>query len=190
MYQQLEPLLGDELDRIFDGFIACHPLKSSNLDCFEAVFIEHLAQLKPKYVDVAKADYALYQSYYAADAKAFQFAAFSALSTKQLDHTTFNLAPWFRWVESKQPLDEIWHAFKSGNTEAMEVLLRRKAKCSQVFFSVRPDFQPQLIKASSQDIALLNAINLNIPLANMGDWQAVLPAWIEKRMVDQFQVLH
>lgn len=134
-------LVGDEFfDAMAGVYLRAHPPKSPLLMFYGADMPEFLAGFEPVahlgYLpDVARLEFALRQSYHAADAAPIDPQVLQSLPTDQLMTSTLHLAPSARLLQSDWPVHALWLANTQDN--APEVQME-----AQDVLVARPEFDP------------------------------------------------
>lgn len=161
----IKKLLGEENFRnLAREYQAAHPPSSPLMIYFGEAFPQFLADFVPlakiPYLsDVAKLEYAMRQSYHAADAPAMDPAKLGELSEEQLLAAKVTLAPSLRVVTSPWPIVGIWQ-MNSVEGAAKPVA---RAECALI---TRPEYDPMPELITPADAALLLTLQKGLPLAD------------------------
>lgn len=160
----VKDLVGEEFFKAMAGvFFRNHPPKSPLMKDFGAEFPGFLKGFEPartlRYLpDVARLEFALRQSYHAADADPVGSDPLTALSPDQFSAATFTFAPAVKLLSSRQAFYSIW-AFSKGITTA------RPEKSPEDVLITRPDFDPRPHLISRDEAMLVAALMEGKPLA-------------------------
>ena len=160
----IKKLLGEENFRnIAREYQASNPPSSPLMIFFGQAFPQFLADFKPlekiPYLsDVAKLEFALRQSYHAADATPIDPARLGEMSEEQLLASQVTLAPSLRVVTSPWPIVGIWQF----NTVSGAEKPAPRAECAMI---TRPEFDPMPELITPADAALLMSLQDNQTLA-------------------------
>ncbi|MCA0045157.1 HvfC/BufC N-terminal domain-containing protein [Celeribacter litoreus] len=132
-FPAVKSLVGDEFfSALSDAFLRSHPPSAPRLPLYGAGFAEFIAgfapaQPVPYLPDVARLEYALRESYHAADSAPVDAGD---LSDPLLFTRAVKLAPSVRWMSSDFPITSI-HAFALGGPKpeggAEDILITRRA---------------------------------------------------------------
>jgi len=150
-------LVGDEFFEAMAGvYLRAHPPKSPVLMFYGVDMPEFLAGFEPVahlgYLpDIARLEFALRQSYHAADAAPINPELLQDMPTDQLMGSTLHLAPSARLLQSQWPIHALWLANTIDNApkvqmEAQDVLI------------TRPEFDPQPMLLGTGAAAFVEAL--------------------------------
>ncbi|BAJ04201.1 HvfC/BufC family peptide modification chaperone [Shewanella violacea] len=189
-----QELVGETcFSRLAVDYIHTHPMVESNLNSYGEAFPRFLLGIiargpefdKVRYLaEVARLEWSLQLSYYAADSRdCQQLAQMANLSEDQQQDVVLGLRPDIFILESSFPLYEIWlvHQHEPSAIDCSD---------AEYFLSVsRDSFKPQVNPLSEQDFKLLDAIACGESLGEMmhrGLDMASLPQWIARGWVCGF----
>jgi hypothetical protein len=108
--------------------------------------------------DLARLEFALRESYHAADAKALTADALAAIPPEALGETRFALAPSLRLIQSDWPVLSIWR--RALNPKAPQA-----SPTAQDVLILRPDFDPLPQLLASGDAAFVMGLAQGFPLS-------------------------
>ncbi|WP_375175215.1 putative DNA-binding domain-containing protein [Pseudooceanicola sp.] len=161
-------VLGDEMFRGMAGvYLRQHPPASPLMARFgEALpgFLDAAPQVAGmRWIgDLARLEYALRQSYHAADAEALSPETLAAIPPEDLGSTRFALPPSRRVLRSEWPVLSIWH-------RALDPTAPQAQPGAEDVLILRPDYDPIPHLLSPGDIGFLDALAGGAPLAEAAE---------------------
>ncbi|MBV1867595.1 MAG: putative DNA-binding domain-containing protein [Marinosulfonomonas sp.] len=135
-------LVGDEFFQAMAGvYLRAHPPKSPLLMFYGVDMPEFLTGFEPVanlgYLpDIARLEFALRQSYHAADTQAIAPKVLQAMPTDQLMGATLQLAPSARLLQSQWPIHALWLANTRNDAPKVQM-------AAQDVLVVRREFDPE-----------------------------------------------
>lgn len=183
-YPAVRALLGaDNFSLLARAYVRAHPPESplmmhfgERLPGFLGTFepVRNLAFLP----DLARLEYAIRESYHAADAKPVDPAALVAVAPERLDRLRLSLAPAVRLVRSEWPVASL-HGFALGGGDRPEVAPETALVC-------RPGFDPTVVALGPADAVFVAALADGTPLGAAVDAAAAVdPAFDPSRPLGQ-----
>ena len=193
-YPQVLSLVGEAFFRqLANDYTAQQPMNKDNHQQYGAHLSQHIAQLAihnqtfenvPYLADVAKSDWALYVSYYAAKRTAFDFIGFSQLDTEAQQTATLHLADDVHVISSQWPLSQLWQ-FHQKSTQNIEL---EEPNAEQRFIVHRLDNKPKIEPLSEHQHQVLQAIIYGHVIAALPESSAEsLPEFIAKGWITGYQ---
>ena len=158
-------LLGSEnFNTVAQGYLRTHPPASPLMMLFGAGFADYIAAIpaleRLAYLtDVARLEYAMRQSYHAADADPLDPARLADLAPEALNRTRLLFAPSMRLVRSDWPI----HAIRA---KALAPDAPNPPGCAQPVLITRPEYDPELDVLTPAAAALIAALQSG---ATLGD---------------------
>lgn len=194
-YPQILSLVGEAFfQQLAYEYLECHPLTESNHSRYGEYLSQFIAKLSinnqaltplPYLADVAKSDWALYLSYYAATRSQFDVKAFSQLEVSSQTHAMFHIADDIHLIDSRWPLAQLWQFYIEGS-QGMHL---ERAEQPQTFIVHRPEYKPQLCVLSEVEADLLHAIKRGTRIDSLPESSAeLLPRLIVKGWVSEFRL--
>jgi len=163
-----------------DAFVCAAPPRVPQLSAYGMGFADfvagHEVGLQLTYLaDVARVEWARAESYFAADAAAFDPAGLAALTPEAMAEVVLRLHPATRLVQSRFPIHRIWEVHQSGDIPQVDMSV------GETVLVTRPGLEIVTRKISAADAALVKAIMAGRTLGEaaeaMGpDLQAALAA--------------
>ncbi len=157
-------LLGEaNFDAVAKGYLRAHPPQSPLMMLFGDGFAEYIAAIPALkslgYLpDVARVEYAMRQSYHAADAAPLDPAKLAGLTPEALNRARLTFAPAVRLVLSDWPV----HAIRQ---KALEPNAPNPPGSAQPVLITRPQYDPDLQPLSPDQAALIAALMSGMPLS-------------------------
>lgn len=141
-------------------YIKVNKPKSGNLDDYGDNFADFLANMKelkdfPYIEDVAKLEWALHSSYFAADVEPIDRVGVSQIEPERLESIKFDLHPSAQLISSKYPINKIWQVSQQGyegdfnldiNSGGVDILV------------VRPEYKINTIILEMGEYPFLNSL--------------------------------
>ncbi|MFL6708759.1 MAG: DUF692 family multinuclear iron-containing protein [Massilia sp.] len=153
----LRELVGEEFfGGLARAFGMAHPSEDGDLNRFGGGFagfidgFEHAAPY-PYLADMARLEWALHNSYYAADAEALAAADLAGLSPADFDAARFALHPAACLQRSPWAVATLWHAHHGGEFPA-------EMAAPEQWVVARPQWKPQLTAVSPAEFAALRQV--------------------------------
>ena len=157
-YPVVEALVGEDFFAAMAQVFVANRLPSSpvllryGIDFPDFVKTFEPTQHLPYLSDVARVEWALNESYNAADAEPITIQAMSALDTEVLERVRCVLHPSLRLIRSDWPVLSIWHAHQQDDPAAHLVSLAEAGGECGFFVRPRLEVEATLLPAASLDL--------------------------------------
>lgn len=161
-------VLGDELFRGMAAvYLRAHPPASPVMAQFGetlAAFLDAAPQVSQmRWIgDLARFEYALRDSYHAADGPPTDATALAAIPPEALGSTRFGLPPSLRVMRSDWPVLSIWQ-------RALDPMAPQAQPGGQDVVILRPDYDPEPHLLAPGDAAFIAALNWGAPLSEAAE---------------------
>lgn len=184
-YPQVLSLVGDEFfQQLANNYVSHHHMGKENFQQYGDHFSQHIAGLVtenrtfekvPYLADVAKSDWAIYLSYYAAKRSVFNFSGFSQLDNNTQQKAKLLLADDIHFVYSQWPLSHFWQ-FYQKSSQSFEL---NAPKTVLKFIVHRLEHKPQIEQLSEPQHLVLQAIIRGFSIEHLPESSAeYLPEFI------------
>lgn len=195
-YPQIKLLVGPEYFlNMANNFSQQCPITHDNFAAYGAQFPDFiesdLAQTQalerlPYLPDVARTDWLMHQSYYAASAQ-FDHNAFTQLSSEDHEKLIFTLAPHCAMLNSQWPLVDIWRV----NTEGASITQLTATKARKPFLISRQQYHPSIRALGEREANFLKALLRKETFLRLAEsYGESIGLWIEKGWITGFEVDH
>lgn len=156
-------------DAACDAYVLAHPSRSGDLAAFGAALAPFLASYSPAaplaYLpDVARLDWAVHESFLAADAGRLDLAALARVPQSGYGRLRLTLHPAARLLQSPHPVVAIWEANRPGRDGTPE-----RTEGSDRVLVMRDGFEPRPRSLSPSDWEALGLIASGRPLGEVFD---------------------
>lgn len=193
-YPQVLSLVGEAFfQQLANDYITHHPMNKGNHQQYGANFNQHIALLatqnktfeKVLYLaDVAKSDWAMYLSYYAAKRPVFDFASFSQLDSNAQQKAILDLADDVHLLSSQWPLSQLWQLVQNS----IETFQLKQSNTAQGFVVYRLEHKPQLELLSEKQHCVLHAIIHGVAIEDLPESSSLyLPEFITNGWITGYQ---
>lgn len=173
-YPVCKKLVGENYFRqLADSYLWAYPPKVQDLNEYGGYFAEHLEYLVtsradaanlPFLPDMARLEWAVYQSRRAKIDPAFDFCGLDRLSEKQRSEVMFTLSASLSLLSSKYPIHLIWESNSDGLKPSHQINLDQ-GECNLVIWSIA--WRPMLRAVEWSKYQILEAIQQNKLIADL-----------------------
>jgi hypothetical protein len=194
-YPVVNALVGNEFfHALARAYGRATPSQSGDLNEFGVGFARFLstfppAQALPYVVDMARLEWLLHQSHYAADGVGLEPSQIAALSPPQLLASHFLLHPAVVWLSSRFPIASLWLAHQAPPDGMLPDTLQR----AETALVVRPRWRARVLRSSSAEVAALASLRRGADMATAietalasdpdFDGSATLLRWIDHQIL-------
>ena len=196
-YPVCNKILGEKyFKQLASLYIKNYPSMNHDLNVYGEYFSDFIGvqnqlreELKdfPYLSDLVKLEWFYHQIYYAAQASAFNFLAYSQLSEQQQAQSVFQLVPCFRFMSSDYPILSIWK-LNQDELNTQQTVNSKPEKCC----IYRKNNHIELIPIDTKMFTLLSHIKAGKTLAELVkmDIDDDLPKLIKQGWIGSFNVKH